>query len=255
MLRATRYLVATAGTRLIHTTSQCCDKVCPQPMQLSDTHNHDRLASLAWATWYERDVVSRMYTKHCHITQGMPMATNLIKAGHQLIVHDRTDAASRLASQHPDVVVCAAPSEVASHPGAGIPATALPRVHPAPHRPSSHYHNAPIRSSSAGRLHGANRPAGSTGGRHRPIAHRLVHHRPGNHSLGTAVYQSNNNTLAADSAHVLTTGRVCSCSSIAAPRYPCTGKQPRPYLCGRPSLWWSTWRRRCHTHIHGARAC
>lgn len=45
------------------------------------------------------------------------MATNLIKAGHHLVVHDRTDAAQRLASQHPNVTICAAPSEVASHPG------------------------------------------------------------------------------------------------------------------------------------------
>lgn len=55
------------------------------------------------------------------------MATNLLKAGHDLVVHDRTDAPTRLASAHSKhVTICSTPAELASQPGLTTVITMLP---------------------------------------------------------------------------------------------------------------------------------
>ncbi len=62
-----------------------------------------------------------------HPSQGMPMATNLIKAGHDLVVHDRTDAPAHLASAHGShVTICSSPAELASQPDLTTVITMLP---------------------------------------------------------------------------------------------------------------------------------
>ena len=185
MLRATRYLVATAGTRLMHTTSQCCDKVRHWKRRFPDaTH-----ASTGWL--YRPGKHGTNVMKHStstiihnqQICQGMPMATNLINAGHHLVVHDRTDAASRLAAQHSNVIVCAAPAEVASHSGITQPELLHQTLHN-PYRSVGHHHDAPISSSRARRVHWVHWAACRTGGGHCTLTHRLFHHRPRHHPHG-----------------------------------------------------------------------